>query len=202
LSVRYRKAILELGRSARSTDTEHEPGDSTDTSCHPAALDPDALARECEFRATRRSGPGGQNRNKVETAVVLMHRPTGIRAEASERRTQMHNRRMALRRLRLELALAVRRPVQLAGESPYRPSALWLGRCRGSRVAVSREHADFPALLAEALDVIVACRDEPGPAALLLGCSSSQLIRLLRLAPRAIGLINERRKQNGRHPLH
>ena len=55
---------------------------------HPARLDPDALAAECDFRRTRRSGPGGRNRNKVETAVILTHRLTGVTAEASERRTQ------------------------------------------------------------------------------------------------------------------
>src|SRR6202161_2135061 len=79
---------------------------------HPAALDPELLAAECDFRATRRSGPGGQNRNKVETAVILTHRPTGISAQASERRTQGENRRVALHRLRLELAMMVRRPIQ------------------------------------------------------------------------------------------
>src|SRR5207248_1618001 len=69
-----------------------------ETPHHPAALDPELLASQCAFRATRRSGPGGQNRNKVETAVILTHRPTGIRAEASERRTQGENRRAALGR--------------------------------------------------------------------------------------------------------
>ncbi len=66
------------------------------TTVHPAALDPDLLAAECEFRATRRSGPGGQNRNKVETAVILTHRPTGISAQASEWRTQGENRQRGL----------------------------------------------------------------------------------------------------------
>src|SRR3989442_8957319 len=94
---------------------------SRDTFRHPAGLDPEALNAECEFRATRRSGPGGQNRNKVETAVILTHRPTGIRAEASERRTQGENRRAARFRLRIELALTVRRPIGPGGEGPFRP---------------------------------------------------------------------------------
>src|SRR5262249_27924451 len=46
-----------------------------DVTKHPAARAPDALLAECEVRRTRRSGPGGQNRNKVETAVVLRHLP-------------------------------------------------------------------------------------------------------------------------------
>ena len=167
--------------------------------CHPAALDPAVLAGECDFRATRRSGPGGQNRNKVETAVILTHRPTGIRAEASERRTQGENRRAALFRLRIELALNVRRTI---GEAGFRPSDIWQARCRGGRIAVNPDHDDFPALLAEALDALHAVRDEPRAAAEALGCSPSQLIKLLKEEPRAWVQINARRRQVGRHPLH
>lgn len=162
---------------------------------HPAALDPDRLAAECEFRATRRSGPGGQNRNKVETAVILTHRPTGIVAEAAERRTQGENRRQALFRLRLRLALEVRTP---PGEAP---SALWSSRLRGGRIVVSPEHDDFPALLAEALDVLAARGDDVKESAAALGCSATQLVKLLAAEPRALGAVNARRAAAGLHPL-
>lgn len=173
-----------------------------DRSVHPAAMDPDTLAAECDFRATRRSGPGGQNRNKVETAVILTHRPTGIRAEASERRTQGENRRTALTRLRIELALSIRRPIATAdGEPTYVPGALWRSRCRGGRIVINPEHEDFPALLAEALDVLSAVDDDPRAASDLLGCSATQLVKLLGEEPRALAGLNERRRQAGRHPL-
>jgi hypothetical protein len=172
-----------------------------DRPVHPAALDPDLLAGECEFRATRRSGPGGQNRNKVETAVILTHRPTAIRAEASERRTQGENRRMALMRLRIELALAIRRPIEGTDGEPFVPGALWRSRCRGGRIAVNPEHEDFPALLAEALDVLEARDDDPRAASEVLGCSATQLVKLLKEEPRALARVNERRRQAGRHPL-
>jgi hypothetical protein len=178
------------------------PRDPTTRAPHPAAMDPDALESECEFRATRRSGPGGQNRNKVETAVVLTHRPSGIRAEASERRTQGENRRAALGRLRIELALAIRRPIEGADGEPLVPSTLWRSRCRGGRIAVNPEHADFPALLAEALDVLQAMDDDPRAASEALGSSATQLVKLLREEPRALALVNGRRRQAGRHPLH
>ena len=57
------------------------------------------LARQCEFEFYRASGPGGQHRNKVETAVRVRHLPTGVRAQASERRSREQNRTEALRRL-------------------------------------------------------------------------------------------------------
>jgi len=133
--------------------------------------------------------------------VILTHRPTGTTAQASERRTQGENRRVALHRLRLELALTVRRPIRHDVQRPYSPSGLWRARCRGGRLHVNPEHDDFPGLLAEALDVLSARDDEPKDAALLLGCSTTQLIKFLKSAPRALGSINERRRAAGRHPF-
>jgi hypothetical protein len=168
---------------------------------HPASLDLESLAAECDIRTTRRSGPGGQNRNKVETAVILTHRPTGISAEAAERRTQGENRRQALFRLRLKLALEIRRPLAVHGPTPYRPSDLWRSRCRGGRIGVNPEHDDFPALLSEALDVLAEVDHDPKRAAAALECSPSQLVKFLKDEPRAFALINDHRRQAGLHPL-
>lgn len=159
---------------------------------HPAGLPPERLLADCEIRFTRRSGPGGQNRNKVETAVILHHRPTGLIAEAAERRSQAENRRVALARLRLTLALEVRSELA-AGPA----SVLWRSRCKNGRVVVSPEHEDFPALLAEALDHLLAADLDPRIAAEGLGCTPSQLLKLLKEEPRAFGLLNKRRDQRG-----
>jgi hypothetical protein len=176
-------------------------GGSWDRGIHPARLDPEVLAAECDFRTTRRSGPGGQNRNKVETAVILTHRPSGVSAEAAERRTQGENRRQALFRLRLKLAIEIRTPTGTPNGEPYRPSALWQSRCRAGRIVVNPEHDDFPALLAEALDVLGETGYDPKRAAAWLGCSSSQLIKLLKCEPRALGLVNLSRERAGLHAL-
>ena len=175
--------------------------DRASSTVHPAALAPEALERQCKIQMTRRSGPGGQNRNKVETAVVLIHGPTGLRAQASERRSQGENRAVALRRLRLALAIAIRTPIDAGRLSAYAPSACWVNRCRGGRIVVSPDHEEFPALLAEALDVLHAASFEPRIAAGALGCSPSQLIKLIKDEPRALGLINEERHKNGQRPL-
>ena len=167
------------------------------TPVHPAALDGEQLLAECDMRRLRRSGPGGQHRNKVETAVVLHHRPTGVSAEANERRSQAENRSAALFRLRVNLALQVRR---MCGPR-YAPSTLWQSRCAGGRISVNESHADFPAVLAEALDVIASREAEVKTAATTLGCTASQLVKLLKRQSRALALVNRWRSERDLHPL-
>ena len=164
---------------------------------HPAALPQERLLAECEVRFARRSGPGGQNRNKVETAAILRHRPSGLSAEANERRSQGENRAVALQRLRVLLALEVRGAADGEGE----PSALWRSRCRGGALAVNPAHEDFPALLAEAIDALDARGFDAKAAAGGLGCSASQLVKFLKREPRALGLLNRRRAGLGLRPL-
>ena len=78
-------------------------------SLHPAAQPIKDLLADCTTRRGRRSGPGGQHRNKVETAIRIEHLPTGIKGEATERRSQRENHAAAVFRLRVKLALEVRR---------------------------------------------------------------------------------------------
>jgi hypothetical protein len=165
---------------------------------HPAELQIEKLLQECETRRGRRSGPGGQHRNKVETAIVLIHRPTGIKAEATERRSQHENKSVASQRLRVNLALGVR----ISRNEQDVPSALWQGRSGGQRIQVNPEHADFPALLAEALDVVADGHYDVTAAAKQLKISTSQLVKFLRSEPRAMAQVNQQRRDRGLRPLH
>lgn len=76
------------------------------------------LMRECEMDTFKASGPGGQHRNKRESAVRVKHIPTGLIAQAVEDRSQHMNRASALARLRTLLALHVRNTVDIDTYSP------------------------------------------------------------------------------------
>ena len=167
------------------------------TVCHPATLDDEQLLAVCSRQTTRRSGPGGQHRNKTETAVVLTHLPTGIRAEANESRSQAENLKWALFRLRQALAEQVRVAVEPQASS----SVLWQSRTPRRKLTVSDENSDFPALLAEALDRVVVHEFDLAAAAEPLRVSTTQLVRVLQQSPLAWQTINTERKARSLRPL-
>jgi hypothetical protein len=163
---------------------------------HPALCNIEHLRDACEVRFQRRGGPGGQHRNKVETAVILIHVPSGVRAEANERRSQPENLKVAFRRMRVNLALEIRSKLQ-----PTEPSELWRRRCVGGKVRINEQHDDLGGLLADCLDALHFLGWDVRSAADWLGCSSSQLIKLLKIETRALQLTNRKRAEHGLRAL-
>ena len=74
-----------------------------------AVLDPDCGSKyhlnesDVEITTTRGSGPGGQHRNKTESCVIAVHRPTGKRVRI-DMRSQYQSRAIALKVLAAKLA--------------------------------------------------------------------------------------------------
>jgi hypothetical protein len=168
---------------------------------HPAQLSTPELLAECTLRTLRRGGPGGQHRNKVETAVLIEHSPTGLRAEASERRSQADNRRVAIVRLRLLLAVEHRASCDATADHLPAASGLWCNRRSGTRIDVATEHDDFPAILAELLDALHALAFDVSAAADHFAVTGSQLVNLLRSHPPALAAVNAARGKAGQHRL-
>ena len=164
---------------------------------HPADLPAEKLLAECVVRRQRRSGPGGQHRNKVETAVVLVHAPTGIRSEATEQRSQAANKAVAIQRLRIKLAVQIRSNASARAGL----SSLWQSRLKAQKISVAVTHADFPSLLAEALDRLSEFDFDATKCARELGTTISQLVRFLKLEPEALLSVNARRAEQNLKPL-
>lgn len=195
---------------------------------HPAAWPEDTLLDACGQSQGRSSGPGGQHRNKVSTQVTLIHKATGISAQAGERRSMIENRSVALRRLRLALATLHRINVpdgeigsalfqerrtkikhQPAAKEKQDPVFASLGIDVNEHSAstpryglsISPRHKEYPALLAELMDVLAATGWIPKDAAVRLEISASQLLRVIRNHPPALAHVNMQRESRTLRPL-
>ena len=97
--------------------------------------DRETLEKQVRVTFYRASGPGGQHRNKTESAVRIFHIPSGITVIASERRSQHQNRDLAFERLIERLKIKNHRPKK---RKPTRPT-------RGSkerRLKAKKQHSD------------------------------------------------------------
>ncbi|KAH1105658.1 hypothetical protein J1N35_009426 [Gossypium stocksii] len=169
-------------------------------------LKDEELMRQCELNTFKASGPGGQHRNKRESAVRLKHLPTGIIAQAVEDRSQHMNRASALARLRTLIALKVRNPVSLESYSPPpellqilpRNSTL---RRSDSGPQIGPNNPKFILGMQALLDLIFAVDGSISDAAKLLGMSTGALSRLIQLDDSLRKAVNELRASKGMKPL-
>lgn len=151
------------------------------------SLEDDVLLAQCDIDRFRASGPGGQKRNKTDSAVRLRHRPSGLEAIAVESRSQHENRARALRRLRLTIALSLRAPV--AGTLP------------ADAFDVGRRAPRFLATLATVFDALEANGWRLSDAARALGVTTAALSRFLEHDPEVFRALSERRQAAGLPPL-
>jgi hypothetical protein len=161
----------------------------------------DALIAQCEVDRYRASGPGGQHRNKTESAVRLRHKLTGVTAIGEDSRSQAENKVHAVRRLRAAIALDVREPVQLDGYVPSRRLAAFVAAGTAPLGAKTRLTGEYWASIAEILDLLVAGNLEIGTTAQRLGISTGALSKLL-LHDEAVGrAVNDLRRAKNMRPL-
>lgn len=153
--------------------------------CPPAELrtrldyDDARLLAECRVDLHRVSGPGGQHRNKVASAVRLTHQLSGLVSTAGERRSQHENRAVALARLREAISLAARAPLPEVIVWPERAQPVQ------GRLRVSDRNPALNHVIALTLDALAESGADLKPAATRLGLTPSSLAKFLYDHPKA-----------------
>lgn len=170
------------------------------------AADDQTLLADCNVHLHRASGPGGQHRNKVSSAVRLHHCPTGLTAQANESRSQHENRRRATGRLRMKLACMIRRPVDLAASPPpVVTECIFAPRGRKNaplrRLEIGRKDRRFWRVAAHLLDLLTAADGRVRAAASALGITTGNFISLLRSDRHLWAAAADIRKRCGGKPL-
>ncbi|MGN0866818.1 MAG: peptide chain release factor family protein [Oligosphaeraceae bacterium] len=154
------------------------------------ALSDESLREQCRVEASLGTGPGGQKRNKTSTSVRVTHQATGISAGDDTSRSQHQNLRHALRKLRWELAVSLApSPGELAPSLPLSPIP-------GS------SSPQYPLWLGRIFDVLRREDFQLSPAAGELGCTASQLARLLGKDSFAWQKLSQERQRRQLPPLH
>lgn len=109
-------------------------------------LDPDTVVgqqldhRDVEITTARGSGPGGQNRNKTESCVIVVHKPTGTQVRIDNERSQQQNRAIALKLLAARLYEVEKQKVSQARADERKQQAG--SGMRGDKIRTYREQDD------------------------------------------------------------
>ncbi|MGA2265005.1 MAG: peptide chain release factor-like protein [Phycisphaerae bacterium] len=169
-------------------------------------MDDKALLAQCDVHTYKSSGPGGQHRNKVSSAVRLRHKPTGITTHGDQSRSQHENKQLALQRLRMNLACTLRRRVDPAAPPP--PTVCeCLFTARGGpgadrlRLQVGRRDRRYWPVAAYLLDVLDHYEGRLADAAAHVGISTGNLVGLLEQERHALIAAQAIRKAHGQRPL-
>lgn len=157
-------------------------------------LEDQALLLHCQLKTYQGSGPGGQHRNKTNSGVSLQLKNTDLEVHCCEDRSMHVNRVLALRRLRLRIALEC--PREIPQDIPF--------AFPGSQGHIQSQNPRYPLWIADVLDRINAQGGDLKNAALDWGLSSTALLKILFADKAVIEAIQALRKLHQkpllRHP--
>jgi hypothetical protein len=171
------------------------------------ALEDAELLAQCRVDTYKASGPGGQHRNKVSSAVRLRHEPSGVSAHGDESRSQHDNKRVALRRLRMHLALELRKPPPTARQPLPEVVRSCLHKPKGREAAaalrldVGRRDGRFWPVAAFVLDLLAGREGRLSEAAAEMGISTSNLVSMLKSERHLLAAAQRMRREYGLKPI-
>ena len=147
--------------------------------------DDSALGSQCQITFTKGTGPGGQKRNKTSSAVTVSLPGTDFSAGDCTERSQIRNRTNALRKLRMQIALAIR---NTPAEVPR-------------RMDCSISSPEYPLFAAQLLDVFHESGCDHKVSAEKCGISPSAFLKKLYRDPLLWQHIQKMRKERDLPPL-
>ena len=146
------------------------------------ALDDDALLKKCRIDNFRSTGPGGQHRNKTDSAVRLTLNDHQISASADESRSQHQNRLQALKRLRREIAYHLREEEILTWDDD---------------VKMNIDNPKYPSFLGIVVDALIVTEYKLGEAAQHIGITTGKLNKALQRDKQLWDFVNQERQKLG-----
>ena len=148
-------------------------------------LENDALIKLCDIDFFKATGPGGQKKNKTESAVRLTLKNSAISTTASEDRQQSINRSRALQKMRLAIALEMRQEPQP-----------WTGQWD-----MNTKNSSYSLFAACLTDHLHSHNWQVSEAAKSLNLSTGKLIKIIAKNETFWQFLNSARQKNGYKPL-
>lgn len=172
-------------------------------------LTDEKILAQCDIHIYKASGPGGQHRNKVSSAIRLRHKTTGITATANDSRSQHSNKKLALQRMRMNIALRLRCDVPPTQEKSKLPEILTeclqvatKGPQAGSaKLIIGRKNHKFWSVAAYLLDILLGAEGKVAQAAAVLGITTGNLTSVLKSDRHLLAAVQGIRKSNNMRPI-
>lgn len=178
------------------------------------ALSDENLLSQSDVHFYKSSGPGGQHRNKVSSAVRIRHRPTGVSAHGDDSRSQHDNKALAIKRLRMNIACQCRRPLdawlelaqgQLAALPQFVEECTFVARggdAKGKRrLEVGLRDGRFWHVASFVLDALDHFKGQLSSAAAHMGISTGNLVSLLKSDRHLLAAAQDIRKAHGQKAM-
>ncbi|WDE96948.1 peptide chain release factor-like protein [Lentisphaera profundi] len=143
------------------------------------------LLNRCKTDHYIATGNGGQKRNKTSSAVRLTLKDTSISATASEDRQQSVNKKRALRKLRLAIAMEMRQEAQQ-----------WQGQ-----LDMNPKNAQYPLFIAALTDNLFDKNWQVSEVAKSMDLSTGKLIKIIAKDDTLWQFVNKERQKNDYKPL-